>query len=165
MSVIRFDKEQTATLERSLAEGLAGGYYSGLIERVVRNSEPYREWWTWHTTVAHTKGLSAEDLQQEIINRACWYWLVANRTAFALQYRKEPGFFEDDAEGPRGNLIINADQLREELCHLSYNLSTNDGNRFLAEPWDDLLRDLINALGDHILFGQRQRQDVAAACS
>lgn len=143
MSVIKFDKKEIAEIETMLKSAINRNED---IPHVIRNSEPYRKAYIWTVRVTGRKPEDEVELMKEIAGRACWYWFIANRTAHALQYQTEPGFFTDaDTEETDVPTLVK-EELLKNLRSLRYNIFTNDGNVFLNEAYHNLLDDIIEAI-------------------
>ena len=89
-----------------------------------------------------------KDFNLGYVGRFCWYLLIANATAYSLQYPKDFINYHEHDEWLEEvkPVIFNAKELLQDLKMIDYNLSTNDGNRFLAKEWEDLLDRLIRWL-------------------
>ena len=87
-----------------------------------------------------------EDHMNCILGRLFWYLHVANATAYGLQYQEAIDI--DRTDLPDNPHFIGLKELIEQLDHLDYNLSTNDGNRFIHRDWEDLFFKILESLKD-----------------
>ena len=147
MSVIVLDEKEFVKITEMLKSAINRNED---IPQVVRTSEPYRKAYIW---VVETTGRKPDDekkLMKEIVGRAIWYWYIANKTAHALQYKQEPGFFTN-ADIEEEHIPYKREKLLELLRDLRYNIFTNDGNSFLSRPYHELLDDVIFAITTALL--------------
>jgi hypothetical protein len=82
------------------------------------------------------KKYSFEDAR-ETLGRAIWYGYVANRTAYNLQYQRNE---QIDFDYESDDHFENSNDAIYSLGSLLYNITTNDGNVFLADEWVNLLK-------------------------
>jgi hypothetical protein len=82
------------------------------------------------------KTFSFEDAR-ETLGRAIWYGYVANRTAYNLQYQRNE---QIDFDYESDDHFENSNDAIYSLGSLLYNITTNDGNVFLADEWVNLLK-------------------------
>jgi len=148
MSVIKLTRKDIDEIEGMLLYQLgARDWDDSPVKRAVENSGVFAQ----KATFSVRAGLGIDEvksgeLARHVLLRLVWYLWVANKTAFALQYRKEPGFFDDAEDGETPEKICTAKQLLDSLSNLSYNLYTNDGHCFLGGEWSDLFEGIINGL-------------------
>lgn len=153
MSVIKFSEKEINEIE---------GMVKFQIERnssmkgTVIHSNIYAKNYQWERPIS--KGFVDEDkLINEVIGRLFWYLWIANKTAFALQYEEEPGFFIDTTESKVSPKSCTLKQLREKIGSLSYNLFTNDGHYFVSEEWYELFSDIISDIDSQIVYALEER--------
>ena len=139
MSVIRFTEREMLEIEGMVLHHL------GKIMPAIQHSSIYHDKFYWASQLEKGK-VDEEKLVKEVLARLFWYLWVANKTAYALQYRKEPNFFGDTSDKGATIQSRSLKQLREKLGSLGYNLFTNDGHYFVSEEWYELFK----AIKDHI---------------
>ena len=153
MSVIKFGQKEIDEIE---------GMVKFQIERntsmkgIVIHSDIYAKKYLWERPLS--KGFVDEDkLINEVIGRLFWYLWVANKTAFALQYEEEPGFFIDVIESKVSPKPCMLKELRGKIRSLNYNLFTNDGHYFVAEEWYELFDDIIEGIDSQMVYAFEER--------
>lgn len=148
MSVI-FEQEYINKLTRQLKYALKHNRelnYSTLMSCLKRNKDFIFDF--EHNLYLDNKDeKSREELKVEYatewLERRMWEILIANLTSYSLQYAKEKiGSFYDyvktvkDTE-PRP---FEAQECSRMLSSINYNLSTNDGNRFLSQKNENFIQ-------------------------
>lgn len=131
MSVIYFESKELSTVKAMLKDHCSMGDTD--ILRGLRYSRAYEE------LAAFRK--DDQDILGNVIDRLFWYVQCANRMAYALNYREEPGLFNDEGNEIAWKdchaLRCNLPELLGALRHIEYNLATNDGRVFLPEVWQE----------------------------
>ena len=128
MSVMFFD-------EKAIYE-LTGGLIGNEHTLTGLNFSPeYAIWERQRLEIKPKK--SVLDIKKEFIERVLWFAWVGNKVAYALQYIKNPDFFDyDDSENAKIKPInMDTKELRERIRSLHYNLYTNGGTKFIDEKW------------------------------
>jgi len=153
MSVIKFAEKEINEIEGMVKFQIES---NTSIKGIVIHSDIYAKKYQWERPIS--KGFVDEDkLINEVIGRLFWYLWIANKTAFALQYEEEPGFFVNATESKVSPKSCTLKQLREKIGSLSYNLFTNDGHYFVSEEWYELFEDIIAGINSQIVYALEER--------
>lgn len=137
MSVICFTYSEVEEIEKAILKD------EDLVE-AVQYTDAYRDEERW-ARLLKDKPFDSAKVAKGAISRACWYFRVANCTAYSLQYRQIKDYFQKD-DGDAAPAITDAKTLHQELRSLRCNLATNDGNVFLSKKWSAVLDCLIEAM-------------------
>jgi len=135
MSVIQFPLNQFEKVE-SLIIG------NPFVLQFLNTLPEYNEFKDYYIQIDK----SIESMEKYFIGAMMWYSYVANKVAFALQYKKQVDFFdEQEDEKPNVQPLPNNDfkLIREELGSIHYNIYTNGGNVFLGPDWLNPLKAII----------------------
>ncbi len=94
------------------------------------------------------KPVDMEQIAEKFIGRMLWYAVVSNKLAYALQYHDEINLNDIQVRYQKStrSIICTKKQLCHELGHLLYNLTTNDGNKFIERKWYEPLETLYYKL-------------------
>jgi len=135
MSVIKFGEKEINEIEGMVKFQIDR---NPSMKSTVIHSDIYSKKFIWEMQLKKTA--DEDKVINEVISRLFWYLWVANKTAFALQYEEEPGFFTDATESKVSPKPCTLKQLREKIRSLNYNLFTNDGHYFVSEEWYELFQ-------------------------
>ena len=83
-----------------------------------------------------------EDYAVEWVERRMWEILIGNLTTYSLQYAKEKiGSFYDyvDAIDKAEPKAFQAKECAKMISAIDYNLSSNDGNRFISQKNEEFI--------------------------
>lgn len=137
MSVFLFDQEKVNRLLGMLR------YHHKAVIQTLQHS-PY---FTHYLKRIRYNGAKEEKVENEFIGRMIWYALVSNKVAYILQYREAVPFHDIELDYERTEKIpCSAKDIYLELRHLAYNMSTNDGNRFMEKKWYEPFEEVTNDL-------------------
>lgn len=152
MSVIRFTEKEIDGIEGMVKFQIE---HNSSIKSAVIHSDIYAKKYLWEIQI--NKIADENKIINEVIGRLFWYLWIANKTAYALQYEDEPGFFIDT----KGSKVLPVSGtlklLRDKIGSLNYNLFTNDGHYFVAEEWYQLFEAVIHAIDREIIYMAEQR--------
>jgi len=146
MSVIAKEKKEIEVIIKSMQE-------SPVVHRALDYSKDFSH----YQLRAFRKPTNTEELdnfKRDYLGRLAWYLWVANKTAYALQYREEPGFFDESLDSEKAKPIHKEKDLLIELESLDYNIFTNDGNKFIADEWYKPFQKIIETLKHEVKRNQ-----------
>lgn len=83
-----------------------------------------------------TDKTDSETNRAEFISRVFWYMFVSNQIAYSLQYQENPEIHNKENEFTAQPMHSgDFKSLLKDLNSLDYNIVTNDGNKFICEPY------------------------------
>lgn len=150
MSVIRFNEKEILKVRNALLQRVSS-LRNGAVYYAVRYAPITIQKLEWDSRIEKE---GEEEVLEGVVSRLMWYVWIANKTAYALQYQDEPDFFGDFTEAAwdrESGGYLESLELWRELRSIQYNLATNDGHTFLAEPWQELLDRIMNAVANQIV--------------
>jgi len=109
------------------------------LRSTVLYSEVYK-----NSKIHNYTNLEEKELVDNAITRLFWYLMVCNRVIYQLQYQDEKVNIVELNEDSKATEHYTLKQLDDKLSSISYNLTTNDGNRIVPESWIDLFESLQN---------------------
>ena len=152
MSVIKFGEKEINEIEGMVKFQIER---NSSMKSTVIHSDIYKNKFIWEMQL---KKIADEDkVINDVISRLFWYLWIANKTAFALQYEEEPGFFVDATESKVSPKPCTLKELRGKIRSLNYNLFTNDGHYFVSEEWFELFDDIISGIDSQIVNALEER--------
>jgi len=152
MSVIKFGQKEIDEIEGMVKFQIER---NSSMKSIVIHSNIYSKKFIWEMQLKKTA--DENKVINEVISRLFWYLWIANKTAFALQYRKEPEFFVDVIESKVSPKPCTLKELRGKIRSLNYNLFTNDGHYFVAEEWYELFDDIIKGIDSQMVYAFEER--------
>ena len=152
MSVIKFSEKEINEIEGMVKFQIER---DSSIKGIVTRSNIYHQKFIWEMQLKKTA--DEDKVINDVIGRLFWYLWIANKTAYALQYEEEPGFFVDTTEVKVSPKPCTLKQLREKIRSLNYNLFTNDGHYFVSEEWFELLDNIISGIDSQIVYALEER--------
>lgn len=124
MSVVNYSLAEISNLKNHVA-GITK------INDLFIYSKEYKE----YLNNLYTDKNDTPENRNSFLNRTFWYMYISNQIAYSLQYQENPVIFTDEPDLPDEIKHTGNKKLLQELNSLSYNITTNDGNKFICDPY------------------------------
>ena len=142
MSVILFDQQSIDHLLGMIK------FHHKEVAQIIEYSPHYSHYLKYSTVMTPN---AKYEKSKDYIGRLLWYTIVSNRVVYMLQCHADVSLFDIRFDYANVKVVFcTIKQLIEELASLNYNMTTTDGNKFMAQEWHEPFEMIRNRLAQKL---------------